>query len=443
MESRPASAALFDRARHLMPGGVSSPVRAFRSVGGTPLFFERAAGSHFWDADGNEFVDFCLSWGPLILGHANPAVVEAVQRSAAKGLSFGACCAGEVELAGRIVDAFAGQHPRAAFEQVRFVSSGTEAVMTALRLARGASGRPLVLKFDGGYHGHSDSLLVKAGSGLATLGTSSSLGVNPAVAADTLVIPLDDDEALEEVFRSHGPQLAAAIIEPLPANNGLLPQRPEWLTRLRELCTQHAALLIFDEVITGFRLGFGGYGDALGVGADLVTLGKIIGGGMPVGAVVGPRSLLEQLAPVGGVYQAGTLSGNPVAMAAGCATLDLLSTGEPYKTLEDLGQTFDDTLNAELTELGPDAPALAWQRRGSLLWLHLSSAALPRRASAIDGQSAKRYAPLHKALLDEGQYLAPSAFEVAFLSTAHNHDQVRTLARSIARHAPRPETILT
>ncbi|HJO26855.1 MAG: aspartate aminotransferase family protein [Planctomycetes bacterium] len=443
METRPNSAALFARARALMPGGVSSPVRAFRSVGGTPIYFERASGSRFWDADGNEFVDFCLSWGPLILGHAHPRVVQAVQETAADGLSFGACCAGELELASRIIDAFAGAAPRPAFDQVRFVSSGTEAVMTALRLARGATSRPLVLKFDGGYHGHSDSLLVKAGSGLATLGTSSSLGVSPAVAADTLVIPLDDDEALENVFREHGARLAAAIIEPLPANNGLLPQRQEWLARLRALCTKHGALLIFDEVITGFRLAYGGYGDSLGIGADLVTLGKIIGGGMPVGALVGPRDLMEQLAPEGGVYQAGTLSGNPVGLAAGCATLDCLAEEDAYAKLETLGRVFDRSLGDSLAEFGGGEAALAWRREGSLIWLHLSRGSLPRAAGAIDPASAERYAPLHRALLAGGQYLAPSAYEVTFLSTAHSPEEVHALARSIARHATTLDPLLT
>jgi glutamate-1-semialdehyde 2,1-aminomutase len=405
-----------------MPGGVSSPVRAFRSVGGTPVYMREGSGGRCVDEDGNRYVDFCLSWGPLILGHAHPAVVAAVQRTAAHGLTFGTCHRLELELAELVLSAFPGM------EMVRFTGSGTEAVMTAIRVARGATARSRILKLDGGYHGHSDALLVKAGSGLVTFGTSSSLGVPDAVAHDTIVIPFDDEEALEAAFGEHGPHLAAAIVEPLPANNGLLVQRPEWLRRLRALCTAHGALLICDEVISGFRCRFGGYADGLGIAADLVTLGKIVGGGMPVGAVVGPRRLMELLAPVGGVYQAGTLSGNPVALAAGIATLRELAGGGAYTALEARGRELDEALAA----VAAKAPACRWLRVGSVFWIYLGEGAPPCRADRIEPAAAARYAAIHAALLDRGVYLAPSAYEVGFLCTAHSGDDVRALGAALA-----------
>jgi glutamate-1-semialdehyde 2,1-aminomutase len=419
--NRTQSLQLFERARQVMPGGVSSPVRAFRSVGGEPVYFARAQGSRFEDVDGNEYSDYCMSWGPLVLGHAHPAVIEAVQKAAVDGLSFGACCAAEIELAERVLSAFP------TMEQVRFVSSGTEAVMTALRLARGATGRPRILKFEGGYHGHSDSLLVKAGSGLATFGTSSSLGVPAAFAEQTLVLPLDDEAALEAAFAEHGAELAAAVVEPLPGNNGLLEQRPAWLQTLRRLCTEHGALLIFDEVISGFRLRFGGYGDLVEVPADIVTLGKVIGGGMPVGALAGSREVMEKLAPVGGVYQAGTLSGNPISLAAGITTLDLLAEGAPYARLDELGALLD----RRLGEHASSRPWLRWRRVGSLIWFHLVDAELPRRADAIDADAIARLNAVHGPLLDRGIYLPPSAYELLFLSSAHSDQQVVTLADSL------------
>ncbi|RME22686.1 MAG: aminotransferase class III-fold pyridoxal phosphate-dependent enzyme, partial [Deltaproteobacteria bacterium] len=345
---------LYERACKLMPAGVSSPVRAFRSVGGRPIFFERAEGATFVDADGNSYVDFCQSWGPLILGHARPEVVEAVQDAAGHGLSFGACCRREIELAELILEGFPSM------DMVRFVSSGTEAVMTAVRLARGYTGRAGIVKFSGGYHGHSDSLLVKAGSGLVTFGTSSSAGVPEDIARNTIVVPFDDEQVLEDVFSRHGDSIAAAIVEPLPANNGLLEQRPEWMKLLRRLCTTHGSLLICDEVITGFRFRYGGYSQQIGIEPDLVTLGKIIGGGMPVGAVVGPGKIMERLAPLGDVYQAGTLSGNPVAMAAGAATLGILKRENPYEALDRLGGEFDRALRS-----AAKPGWLAWRRVGS------------------------------------------------------------------------------
>jgi glutamate-1-semialdehyde 2,1-aminomutase len=421
-EKRPESAKLFKKACNLMPGGVSSPVRAFRSVGGTPVYFQRAAGSHFWDADGREYVDFCLSWGPLILGHAHPAVVEAVQATARDGLSFGACNAREVELAELVLQAFP------AMDMVRFVSSGTEAVMTAIRLARGVTGRTRIVKFDGGYHGHSDSLLVKAGSGLVTLGTSSSQGVPEALARETVVLPFDDEEVLEALFRESGSQLAAVILEPLPANNGLLEQRVAWLKRLRELTAQHGALLIFDEVISGFRVRFGSYGDSVGVKPDLVTLGKIVGGGMPAAAILGPRATMENLAPLGGVYQAGTLSGNPVSLAAGIATLRQLAGGGVYERLEALGKVLD----TAFAQAGGGLPFLKWRRVGSLVWLHLAAGEVPRRADTIKPEAVTRFNAVHAPLLDQGWYLPPSAYEVFFLCTAHTPDEVERLAKALA-----------
>ena len=307
-----ASERLFSRARQLMPGGVSSPVRAFGSVGGTPRYMSKGEGAYLWDEDGRKYTDFCMAWGPMILGHAFPSVIDAVTRAAKDGLAFGTVHRNEPALAELVLTAFAPA------DRVRFVVSGTEAVMTAIRLARAHTSRKLLLKFSGCYHGHADSMLVKAGSGIVTLGLAESEGVT--VAADTLVAPLGDLEALEQVFKEHGSKLAAALIEPLPANNGLLIQTPKFLKRLRELTSEHGVTLIFDEVINGFRFGFHGYAKVVGVQPDLTTLGKIIGGGLPVGAVVGPAAILDRLAPLGKTYQAGTMAGNPVALAAGIAT---------------------------------------------------------------------------------------------------------------------------
>ncbi len=423
--TRKLSQELYERAVKLMPAGVNSPVRAFKSVGGTPVFFASAKGAHVTDADGNRYVDFCMSWGPLILGHAHPAVVEAVASAAGRGLSYGACHAAEADLAERLLDGFPGM------ERVRMVSSGTEAVMTALRIARGKTGRPGILKFDGGYHGHSDALLVKAGSGLATFGTSSSLGVPEGFARDTIVVPFDDDEALEQAFAAHGDRIACAVVEPLPANNGLLEQRPEWLRLLKELAARHGALLVFDEVISGFRLGWGGYGQMAGVEPDLVTLGKIVGGGMPVGAVLGPARTMDLLAPLGGVYQAGTLSGNPVAMAAGIATLDALRDGEVYARLEALGKELD----AQIATQAKDRPWLRARRLGSIVWLYLCDGEIPRRADRISPAIVERFNRAHGRLLDAGHYLPPSAYEVMFLSDAHRPEHVRALVRDVAREA--------
>jgi glutamate-1-semialdehyde 2,1-aminomutase len=406
------SGELYRRACRLMPAGVSSPVRAFRSVGGEPLFIASASGCRITDADGREYLDYVGSWGPLILGHADPEVVAALCSAAAKGTSYGAPCAEEVELAELVV----GAVPQ--LEMVRFVSSGTEAVMSAVRLARGATGRDAVVKFSGCYHGHADHLLVSAGSGLATFGTPSSAGVPADFAAHTIVLPLDDEDAFRAVMRERGAEIAAVLIEPVPANAGLLVQRPEFLGLLREECSRHGALLIFDEVISGFRIGPAGAAGHYGISPDLATYGKVIGGGLPVGAYGGSRALMEQLSPLGPVYQAGTLSGNPVAMAAGITTLRrlLANDGAAYRELDRLGARLHAGLQSALDDAGT-----GWSvaRLGSILWLSLQSGTPPRRYEHIDAGAAGRYARLHAALLDHGVYLAPSAYEVMFVSLAH------------------------
>ena len=413
------SRSLYRKASALIPGGVNSPVRAFRHVGGNPIFIERGSGSRIVDADGNVYVDFCQSWGPLILGHAHPEVVEAVSRAARDGLSFGACHRRELELADLILSAFK------AYDRVRLMSSGTEAVMTATRLARGFTGRDLVLKFEGGYHGHYDAMLVKAGSGLATFGIASSAGIPSQVAKSTLVAPLDDEEAVSRIFRRYGKRIAAVIIEPLPANNGLLVQRTAFLRFLREITRKYGSLLIFDEVITGFRLCFGGYGDSLGIKSDLVTLGKVIGGGMPVGAVAGPSRMMDSLSPLGPIYQAGTLSGNPVSLAAGIATLKILKKGEIYRKLESLGKELEKFLGAS------GVPYARLRRIGSVAWLYLDEGEFPRRHDRISPEAVKRFKEIYWGLIEDGYYLPPSAYEVMFISAAHTSEEIEGLGSSI------------
>lgn len=401
---------LFARAQKVMPGGVSSPVRAFKAVGGTPRYIKRGQGAFIYGEGGETWVDFCLAWGPLILGHAHPEVVAAVQQAAADGMAFGTVSRGEIELAEKILAGFPGR------DRARLVCSGTEAVLTALRIARGATNRPLILKFSGCYHGHVDPMLVKAGSGLVSFGLGDSAGISDAVAATTLVVPLDDAEALATAFATHGDQIAAAIIEPLPANNGLLVQRPEFLKQLRQLCTAHGSLLIFDEVISGFRFGYHGYERLVDILPDLTTLGKIVGGGLPLAAVVGPARLLDLLAPQGPVYQAGTMAGNPVAVAAGKATMDVLARGDVYRHLETLGAAFD-----------AYPKKLAWVRQGPILWPWFGEGEAARSDSAIDVSVKPLFARMHAAWLEAGIYFPPSAFEVAFLSAAHTVAQVEQL----------------
>lgn len=416
---RERSEALYRAATKVIPGGVNSPVRAFKKVGGTPVYFERAAGSHFTDVDGNDYVDFCQSWGPLILGHGRPEVVDAVVEATKSGLSYGACHAGEIQLAELVLEAFPG------FDRARAVSSGTEAVMTALRVARGATGRELVLKFDGGYHGHFDGMLVKAGSGLATFAMADSGGIPADIARTTLVGDLDSEQSVAALFEAHGNNIAAVIIEPLPANNGLLVQRREFLAFLRDITARHGTLLIFDEVISGFRLQFGGYGGLLGIEPDLITLGKIIGGGMPIGAVVGKAATMDLLSPLGAIYQAGTLSGNPVSLAAGIATLKVLRDDQPYDRLEKLGALLVSTL-----EESGLAMARA-QRVGSIVWLYLGNEEFPRAPGTIAGEAMERFNVMYSNLLEAGYYLPPSAMEVMFVSAAHTEDEVVGLARRV------------
>ena len=420
--SHSRSEQLYARARAVIPGGVNSPVRAFRAVGGTPLFIARAEGAHLIDADDRRYLDFVGSWGPLILGHAHPAVVEAIETASRAGTTFGAPCAGEVELAERVVAAYPG------IEQVRFVSSGTEAVMSAIRVARAATGRDLIVKFSGCYHGHADHLLVAAGSGLATFGRPSSAGVPEPFTACTRVLPLDDEAALEQLLEAQGARIAAVIIEPVPANHGLLPQRQAFLARLRALTRAHGALLIFDEVISGFRLARGGAAERLGITPDLATFGKVIGGGLPVGAFAGPRAVMARLAPDGDTYQAGTLSGNPVAMASGIATLEVLAREDGWRRLESLGNHVEAVLRPVLARASFPVHLV---RVGSLFWLSLHGPGAPRTAAPLDQTALERYGRLFHALLAQGIYYPPSAYEACFLSLAHRETDIETLGRGL------------
>jgi glutamate-1-semialdehyde 2,1-aminomutase len=418
----PRSEALYARACRVIPGGVSSPVRAFRAVGGTPRFIARGAGQHLPDADGNTYLDFVNSWGALILGHAHPAVVAAITEAAGNGTTFGAPCAGEVELAERIVASYS------ALEQVRFVSSGTEAVMSAIRLARAFTARDLIVKFSGCYHGHADHLLVAAGSGLATFGRPSSAGVPEAFTACTRVLPLDDEAAVESLFAKEGARIAAVIIEPVPANHGLLLQRQEFLQTLRKLTSQHGTLLIFDEVISGFRLARGGVSELSGIVPDLATFGKVIGGGMPVGAFGGPRRIMARLAPDGDTYQAGTLSGNPVAMASGIATLDVLVKEKGWQKLEALGAELETLLKPVLAGVGFPVHLT---RAGSLFWMSFHEAGVPRTAAPLTDVASKRFSALFHAMLDRGVYLPPSAYEACFLSLAHTSADLQRFTQAL------------
>ena len=411
---------LFQAARALLPGGVSSPVRAFGSVGGTPRFLVRGRGSRVWDADGNEYVDYVGSWGPLILGHAHPEVVRAVQETAASGLSFGAPHPLEVALA----EAVRRVYP--VLERLRFVNSGTEATMSALRVARGFTGRDHVLKFKGNYHGHADGLLVEAGSGALTFGRPSSAGVPEAYAGLTLVGSYNDPEALEAIFAEHGERIAAVIFEPVVGNAGVIPPRPDFLAALRRLTREYGALLIADEVMTGFRLAPGGATERYGLEPDLVTLGKILGGGLPAAAYGGRAEVMAQVAPEGPVYQAGTLSGNPLAMAAGLATLQALEREpEIYDRLEAYGARLQEGLAAALDAAGVPHTI---NRVGSMLTVFFTEGPVSgfETASKTDTAAFRRF---FHALLEGGVYWPPSAYEAAFVSAAHgDEDLERTLA---------------
>ena len=408
------SSELFARARTLIPGGVNSPVRAFQAVGGDPLFIESAAGARLRDADGREYLDYVGSWGPMILGHAHPLVVEAVAAAARRGTSYGAPCEAEVELAARVVRAVPS------IEKVRFVSSGTEATMSALRLARGFTGRRKILKFAGCYHGHADALLVAAGSGVATLGIPGSPGVPDGTVADTLVAPFNDLAAVEQVAAAHGGDLAAVIVEPVVGNMGVVAPREGYLRGLRELTARAGALLIFDEVITGFRLALGGAQQVYGVKPDLTCLGKIIGGGLPVGAYGGRADVMAKVAPEGPVYQAGTLSGNPLAMAAGRATLDALQAAGVYERLEALGARLEQGLVRAARQAGVTVTV---NRAGSLLTPFFCEGPVTDYESAKRSDTA-RFARFFHAMLDRGFYLPPAQFEALFLSLAHTEADV-------------------
>ncbi|HLG17747.1 MAG TPA: glutamate-1-semialdehyde 2,1-aminomutase [Blastocatellia bacterium] len=400
---------LFQRAQNVIPGGVNSPVRAFRAVGRTPLFITSAAGSNIADTDGNTYIDYVGSWGPMILGHAHPAVIEAVRAAAERGTSYGAPTEIEIELAEEIIAAFPS------IERVRLVSSGTEATMTAIRLARGFTGRDRVVKFEGCYHGHTDSLLVKAGSGLATFGTPDSAGIPEALARNTIVLPYNDRAAIEKLSEEQGSEIACVIVEPVAGNMGCVPPRAGYLETLREVTARYGSLLIFDEVITGFRVAYGGAQQLYGVRPDLTCLGKIIGGGLPLAAFGGRAEVMEQIAPLGPVYQAGTLSGNPLAVTAGLATLRLLTEMNPYEQLERAGARIERGLMDAALEA--EIPATI-NRIGSMLTAFFNDGAVRDWASARKSDT-DRYARFFRAMLDRGVYLAPSQFECAFISIAH------------------------
>ncbi len=405
---------LFAEAQRYIPGGVDSPVRAFRSVGGQPLFIARGQGSRLYDVDGNEFIDYVMSWGPLIAGHAHPEVVAAVQDAATRGTSYGAPTELETELAKVVVDAVPS------VEMVRFVNSGTEATMTALRLARGYTKREKIVKFEGNYHGHADMLLVKAGSGQLTLGAPDSPGVPAGAAANTISAPYNDLAAVGEVFRRYPEEIAAVIVEPVGGNMGVLPPAEGFLQGLRDLTRQHGAVLIFDEVITGFRLSYGGAQALYGVTPDLTCLGKIIGGGLPVGAYGGPTRIMEQMAPTGPVYQAGTLSGNPLAMAAGLATLSLLRRPGVYEELERKSAR----LAAGIARAAKATGVPIYQTRvGSMMCTFFNEQPVTDYVSAKAVDTCT-YGRFFHAMLQNGVYLAPSQFETAFMSLAHSDEDV-------------------
>jgi glutamate-1-semialdehyde 2,1-aminomutase len=419
------SAEFFDRAKRVSPGGVHSPVRGFRGVGGTPRFIEAAQGDELIDVDGNRYVDFCMSWGPLLFGHQDPEIAEAVRGALSRGWSYGTAEPYSLELAELIT-----QHVPWA-QKIRFVNSGTEAVMAALRVARAATGRHKILKFDGCYHGHTDSMLVRAGSGLAEMASPDSAGVSAQVAAETIVVPLDDLAAVQKAFDAHGKDIAAVIVEPVPANNGLLVQKDDFLKRLCEIARKAGALVIFDEVITGFRVAFGGMAERTGLRPDLVTYGKVIGGGFPVGAYGGRADLMDLVAPAGPVYQAGTLSANPVAMTAGLAMLRKLLRDKPYARLEQKTEI----LSAALEKAARDAGAqVRVQRFASMFWAVLGEVKTSdhwvRAPEQTPSTQKERYAKGFHALLDRGIYLAPSGYEVSFLSTAHTEAHFEKLIKA-------------
>lgn len=419
--NREKSAALFAEAKEYFPGGVNSPVRAFKSVSGPPLFIKHGEGCRITDEDANVYIDFCCSWGPLILGHNNNHIRESIIKTIAHGTSFGTPTKLGNELGKLIVD------NNRFIEKIRFVSSGTEAVMSAIRLARGVTGKSKVVKFEGCYHGHVDSLLVKAGSGLVTFGESTSAGIPESFAKETLVIPLNDRNAVEEVLKKHSHETACIIIEPIPANNGLLLQDKEFLVFLREKCTEYGVLLIFDEVISGFRVGFEGAAGVYDIQPDIITYGKIIGGGMPVGAYGANKEIMSHIAPEGGVYQAGTLSANPVAMSAGFAACEMLVRDGFYETMEKKTKYFVGLLKAfcQIHKYEITFPTI-----GSIFWVAFTDKRI-QAADEIDPESMEKFKILHHELLQRGIYLGPSGYEVGFVSSAHTVEDLEGAARII------------
>ena len=410
---------LFARAQRTIPAGVNSPVRAFRSVGGTPRFFARGQGAYLWDADGKRYIDYVGSWGPAILGHAHPEVVRAVQEAARNGLSFGAPTEGEIEIAEMLCALLPS------IELVRLVSSGTEATMSALRLARGYTGRSKIVKFEGCYHGHGDSLLVKAGSGALTFGQPSSAGVPPAIAGETLVLSYNDLDEVERAFKEHPSDIAGVIVEPVAGNKNLIAPKPGYLAGLRKLCDRYGAELIFDEVMTGFRVHLRGAQGLYGVVPDLTTLGKVIGGGMPVGAFGGRREIMHKIAPLGPVYQAGTLSGNPVAVAAGLATFKAIQAPGFFDRLAETTRALTDALAAAAARAGV---AFAAQSVGGMFGIYFARE-VPQTYTAVMSCDKEAFNRFFHRMLEAGVYLAPSAFEAGFVSAAHTAEDVATTAR--------------
>ncbi|NJA08356.1 glutamate-1-semialdehyde 2,1-aminomutase [Methylococcaceae bacterium WWC4] len=418
-----SSSELFSQAQQVIPGGVNSPVRAFKGVGGTPVYFDRAQGAYVWDAEGKRYIDYVGSWGPMILGHAHPAVIDAVKLSAEKGLSFGAPTEIETLMAQTVCELLPS------IEMIRMVSSGTEATMSALRLARGYTGRDKIVKFEGCYHGHSDSLLVKAGSGALTLGVPSSPGVPAALAADTITLAYNDSDAVKQTFVEVGDKIACIIVEPVAGNMNCIPPEPGFLQTLREVCDQYGSVLIFDEVMTGFRVGLQGAQGLYGIKPDLTTLGKIIGGGLPVGAFGGSRKIMEYLAPLGPVYQAGTLSGCPVAMAAGLKTLELISAPGFYDALTAKTAHLLAGLQAAAESAGI---AFTTNQVGGMFGLFFSNEKPVSRFSQVMACDVDRFKHFFHGMLDKGVYLAPSAFEAGFVSAAHMDEDLQATVEAAA-----------
>ena len=417
---------LFERAQRVIPGGVNSPVRAFRAVGGTPRFVQRAQGAYFWDANDQRYIDYIGSWGPMILGHGHPAVLEAVQKAVLEGFSFGAPTEREIELAEEIIKIMPS------VEMVRLVSSGTEAGMSAIRLARGATGRNRIIKFEGCYHGHADALLVKAGSGLATFGAATSAGVPETVVQDTVVLEYNNLAQLEEAFALHGSELACVIMEPIAGNMNFVRPTPAFAQRIRELCTQHGALLIIDEVMTGFRVALHGAQSVLGVEPDITVMGKVIGGGMPLAAFGGKRAVMEHISPLGGVYQAGTLSGNPVATACGLATLREIQKPGFYEALSARTQRLMQGLQAAADAAGVP---FSTDSQGGMFGFFLMNE-LPQNYQQVMKTDGARFNKLFHGLLDGGVYIAPALYEAGFVSAAHTDadiDQSIAVAAEVFR----------